>query len=29
MAFKLIIKPIVWFDLEEAITWYESERERA
>ncbi|MEO8567699.1 MAG: hypothetical protein ABI419_01140 [Ginsengibacter sp.] len=26
MAFKIIVKPIVWWDLEEAITWYESER---
>ena len=26
MAFRIIVKPIVWFDLEEAITWYQSER---
>lgn len=26
MAFKIIVKPIVLWDLEEAITWYESER---
>jgi plasmid stabilization system protein ParE len=25
MAFEILIKPIVWFDLEEAITWYENE----
>lgn len=25
MAFNLIIKPIVWFDLDEAIAWYENE----
>ena len=27
MAFETIIKPIVWFDLDEAITWYENESE--
>ncbi len=27
MAFKIVVKPIVWFDLEEAITWYENERQ--
>jgi hypothetical protein len=26
MAFNIVVKPIVWFDLEEAITWYENER---
>ena len=26
MVFKIIIKPILWLDLEEAITWYEKER---
>jgi hypothetical protein len=25
MAFDLIIKPIVWLDLNEAIEWYEKE----
>ena len=26
MAFRIIIKPIVWFDLEQAITWYEKQK---
>ena len=26
MAFKIKIKPIVYFDLEEAISWYEGEQ---
>ena len=25
MGFKLIIKPVVWLDLDEAIEWYEKE----
>jgi plasmid stabilization system protein ParE len=25
MAFKLIIKPVTWLDIEEAIDWYENE----
>lgn len=27
MAFEIIIKPIVFLDLDEAINWYESEQE--
>ena len=26
MVFEIIIKPIVWFDLDEIISWYENER---
>jgi plasmid stabilization system protein ParE len=26
MVFKIIIKPIVWIDLDEIISWYENER---
>lgn len=27
MDFEIEVKPIVWFDLEEAISWYENERQ--